>query len=114
MSRRTSVTWELLSTINESQSTSKNKETLDVMKQWDTTEVAGINGLAKKLNVNFQTGLTSEQVVAHHAFFGDNSMPTTKMKVNYNLLSTILLARQNIIPSLTLTVFSFSSFTELF
>ena len=81
MSRRTSVTWELLSSINESQSTSKNKETLD------SSDVAGINGLAKKLNVNFQTGLTSEQVVAHHAFFGDNSMPTTKMKVNYYLLS---------------------------
>ena len=75
MSTTTSVTWEILSSINESQSTSKNIETLS------SSEIAGIDGLAKKLNVNFQTGLTNDQVVAYHALFGDNSMPATKMKV---------------------------------
>ena len=83
MSTTTSVTWEQLSSINESQSTSKNKETLA------SSEIDGIDGLAKKLNVNFQTGLTTEQVVAYHALFGDNSMPATKMKVN--LPTTIIL-----------------------
>ena len=75
MSATTSVTWELLSSINESQSTSKNKDTLS------SPEIAGIVGLAEKLHVNFQTGLTNEQVAAYHALFGDNSMPATKMKV---------------------------------
>ena len=84
MSTTTSVTWEILSSINESQSTSKNIETLS------SSEIAGIDGLAKKLNVNFQTGLTNDQVVAYHALFGDNSMPATKMKVKrpcQNLIS---------------------------
>ena len=76
MSTTTSVTWEILSSINESQSTSKNKEMLS------SQEIGEIDGLAKKLNINFQTGLTTEQVLAYHTLFGDNSMPATKMKVN--------------------------------
>ena len=83
MSTTTSVTWELLSSINESQSTSKNAEKLA------SPEIAGIPGLAQKLNVSFQTGLTNEQVVTYHALFGDNSMPSTKMKVNLFSLAVV-------------------------
>jgi hypothetical protein len=83
MSATTSVTWELLSSINESQSTEHNAEKLA------SPEIAGIAGLAQKLNVNISTGLTNDQVVAYHALFGDNSMPATKMKVN--LTTTVFL-----------------------
>jgi len=80
MATSTSVTWELLSTINEAQSTSTNKETLD------SPAIGGIAGLAEKLNVNAATGLTTQQVEAYRALFGTNSMPATKMKGYFEIL----------------------------
>ena len=78
------VTWEVLSKINESQSTDTNKVHLD------SAEIGGINGLAKKLVVNFETGLSTQQVEAHLKLYENNSMPASKSKTYLELLIAAL------------------------
>jgi hypothetical protein len=51
------VTIETLEKLNIAQQTKENKEWLD--------QLGGVPGLAAKLKVNLQTGLTEEQAVAY-------------------------------------------------
>lgn len=43
------------------------------------TELGGVDGLAHKLGVNIETGLTNEQVLENRKKFGTNEFPATRM-----------------------------------
>jgi len=82
MEAETSITQAILDSINVEQQKEDNRNSLD--------ELGGVEGLAKKLGVNPETGLTSDQVLGLRAKFGENRFPESKMESFLELLIAAL------------------------
>ena len=76
------ITQEILDSLNVEQSRETNKQDLD--------KLGGVEGLAKALGVNFDTGLTHEQVLTQRAKYGTNKFPESPMKTFFGLLTEAL------------------------
>lgn len=74
----TEITVEVLNSMNVEQAPVDNRDHLAAL--------GGIEGLAQKLGVNLETGLSTEQVLAMRKKFGTNEFPASPMKGYFELL----------------------------